>query len=107
MSIGHGALTYHSFTDHLQQLLGVFLSTSRIFLTGEHSRDFDPPLLLREGHNIGNAYYMKGDLEKSISSYILALKLNPDSPECHYNLATAYNDHGNYTEARSHFETSL
>ena len=50
---------------------------------------------------------MKGELEKSINSYQLALKLNPDSPECHFNLATAYNDNQDPKAAQEHFETSL
>lgn len=50
---------------------------------------------------------MKGEIEKSISSYQLALKLNPNSPECHFNIATAYNDAMRYNLAQQHFETSL
>ncbi len=37
----------------------------------------------------------------------MALKLNPDSPECHFNLATAFNDKGDHKQAQVHFETSL
>jgi tetratricopeptide (TPR) repeat protein len=58
-------------------------------------------------YNLGNAYYMKGFLDKSINSYLLALKLNPDSAECHFNLATAYNDNADQKQAQEHFETSL
>ena len=43
-------------------------------------------------YNLGNAYYMKGEIEKSIQAYLLALKLNPDSAECNFNIATAYSD---------------
>jgi len=50
---------------------------------------------------------MKGEIEKSIHSYQLALKLNMNSPECHFNIATAYNDSMSYKLAQSHFETSL
>ena len=37
---------------------------------------------------------MMGKYEKSINSYQIALKLNPDSAECHFNIASAYNDNG-------------
>ena len=37
----------------------------------------------------------------------MALKLNPNSPECHFNIATAYNDAMTYKLAQHHFETSL
>lgn len=50
-------------------------------------------------YNLGNAYYMKGELDKSINSYQLALKLNSNSPECHFNLATAFNDSGDHKSA--------
>jgi len=43
-------------------------------------------------YNLGNAYYMKQDYEKSINAYLLALKLNPDSAECHFNIASAFRD---------------
>ena len=39
---------------------------------------------------------MLGDIEKCIKSYLLALKLNPNSSECHFNIATAYSDALNY-----------
>jgi Tfp pilus assembly protein PilF len=38
---------------------------------------------------------------------MLALKLNPNSAECHFNIATAYNDAMTYKLAQQHFETSL
>jgi len=37
----------------------------------------------------------------------LALKLNPDSAECHFNIASAYRDNKQYKEAELHYETSL
>ena len=50
---------------------------------------------------------MKGEVEKSIHSYLLALKLNPSSPECHFNIATAFNDTMEYDKAYTHFDESL
>jgi len=41
--------------------------------------------------------------EKAINSYQLALKLNPDSAECHFNLASTYNDKGDEEPALAHF----
>jgi tetratricopeptide (TPR) repeat protein len=38
---------------------------------------------------------MLGQFDKSITSYQLALKLNPDSAECYFNLASAQYDKGN------------
>lgn len=50
---------------------------------------------------------MKGELTKAIMSYQLALKLNSDSAECHFNIATAYNDNQQYQQAKEHFTLSL
>ena len=43
-------------------------------------------------YNLGNALYMKNSFGEVISAYKEALKLNPESAECHFNIASAYND---------------
>jgi tetratricopeptide (TPR) repeat protein len=58
-------------------------------------------------YNLGNAYFMKQDYEKSINAYTLALKLNPDSAECHFNIASAMRDNQQFKEAELHYETSI
>ena len=35
------------------------------------------------------------------------MKLNPDSAECHFNIASAYNDKGDFEEALKHYKESL
>lgn len=50
---------------------------------------------------------MKGEFEKSINAYTLALKLNPESAECHFNIASAYRDNKQFKEAEIHYETSM
>ena len=37
----------------------------------------------------------------------MALKRKPDSAECYFNLATAFNDKGDSKQAAHHFRTSL
>lgn len=37
----------------------------------------------------------------------MALKLNPNSAECHFNIANAFNDKGQKNLALSHFKDSL
>ena len=43
-------------------------------------------------YNLGNALYMLNRYEDSVGAYVKALQINNDSPECHFNLASAYND---------------
>jgi len=50
---------------------------------------------------------MMGLYDKSITSYQMALRLNPDSSECHFNIATAYNQKQQHAQATVHFETAL
>lgn len=45
-------------------------------------------------YNLGNAYYMLNRFEDAIKVYVKALEINDESPECHFNLASAYNDVG-------------
>lgn len=42
---------------------------------------------------------MLNEFEKAIEAYRKALKLNPDSAECRFNLASAYNDKGDFENA--------
>lgn len=41
-------------------------------------------------YNLGNCYYMKGEVEEAIVHYNKALRLNPKKPDCLYNLGNAY-----------------
>ena len=50
---------------------------------------------------------MINEYDKAISSYGQALKLNPDSAECHFNIASAYNDKGDFDNAIRHYKDSL
>lgn len=50
---------------------------------------------------------MTNDFDKAIRYYGLALKLNPDSAECHFNIASAYNDKGLLDIALTHYQESL
>lgn len=46
---------------------------------------------------------MNGDYDNAINSYRLAIKLNPNSAECHFNLASAFNDKGDEENAIIHY----
>eukprot|EP00351_Strombidinopsis_sp_SopsisLIS2011_P004734 CAMPEP_0116872162 /NCGR_PEP_ID=MMETSP0463-20121206/2849_1 /TAXON_ID=181622 /ORGANISM="Strombidinopsis sp, Strain SopsisLIS2011" /LENGTH=37 /DNA_ID= /DNA_START= /DNA_END= /DNA_ORIENTATION= len=37
---------------------------------------------------------MVNKFEDAVNNYKKALEINPESPECHFNLASAYNDLG-------------
>jgi tetratricopeptide (TPR) repeat protein len=50
---------------------------------------------------------MISDFERAIKTYQKALKLNPESAECHFNIASAYNDKGDYLNALHHYNQSL
>lgn len=39
---------------------------------------------------LANCYFHKEDYEKSIYYYNLSLELNPENPECNYNLGNIY-----------------
>ena len=49
---------------------------------------------------------MKNNYDDAITSYKEALKLNSESAECHFNLASAYNDKGEAEKALFHFKES-
>lgn len=50
---------------------------------------------------------MLNDFDKAIDAYAKAIKLNPDSAECHFNIASAYNDKGELSNAFKHYKESL
>ena len=50
---------------------------------------------------------MINEFDKAIIAYGNALKLNPDSAECHFNIASAFNDKGDYENAIKHYKDSL
>lgn len=54
-------------------------------------------------YNLGNALYMLNKFEESVRAYLKALSINNTSPECHFNLASAYNDLGQYKQAIKHY----
>jgi tetratricopeptide (TPR) repeat protein len=47
-------------------------------------------------YNLGNAYYMINQFNEAIRVYMRALDINEASAECHFNLASAFNDIGNH-----------
>ena len=47
------------------------------------------------------------NLDKAIDSYKLAIMINPQSSECHFNLGTAYNDKREYENALNHFKSAF
>ena len=57
-------------------------------------------------YNLGNAFYMVQKPQEAIKYYKRALELVPDSAECHFNLASAYQDIGDMENCKYHFEKS-
>lgn len=47
---------------------------------------------------------MMENFEESVKCYQQALEINHKSPECHFNLASAYNDLGQSEKAVEHFK---
>lgn len=45
--------------------------------------------------------------EEAVRVYIKALDINEKSPECHFNLASAYNDLGEHQRAVFHYQRSI
>ena len=43
----------------------------------------------------------------SVKAYLSALEINNKSPECHFNLASAYNDLADYKNAIKHYIKSI
>ena len=50
---------------------------------------------------------MLNKFEESVSAYLKALEINNKSPECHFNLASAYNDLGDFKSAAKHYQKSI
>jgi len=56
---------------------------------------------------LGIAYYHQGLIDKSINSYEMALRINPDDPYAHTGIGLDYASHGFYDEAYKHYQTAL
>ena len=54
-------------------------------------------------YNLGNALYMVNKYDEAVVSYQKALKINDQSPECHFNLASAFNDLKDIKKALIHY----
>jgi tetratricopeptide (TPR) repeat protein len=50
---------------------------------------------------------MLNKFEESVAAYLRALEINNKSPECHFNLASAYNDLGDFKAAAKHYLKSI
>ena len=58
-------------------------------------------------YNLGNALYMLNKFEDSVDAYLKALAINNESPECHFNLASAYNDLGQFEKAVKYYKLAI
>ncbi|TAN63136.1 tetratricopeptide repeat protein [bacterium] len=58
-------------------------------------------------NNMGNIYYLKGDIEKALGSYIESLELAPDDAEVFVNLSRAYLKKNAKAEAKEAFEKAV
>ena len=65
------------------------------------------PLNARSYVNAGRSYYFKKMLKKAVSAYEKANKINPFQFQPHYNIATIYQEWGNYEEAIKEFSIAL
>ena len=50
---------------------------------------------------------MLNKFQESVKAYQSALEINAKSPECHFNLASAYNDLADYKSAIKHYIKSI
>jgi len=57
--------------------------------------------------SLGYAFGMKGDEAKCIENYQLALKLNPNRSDTHYNLANIYEQKNMLPESIEHYQRSI
>ena len=57
--------------------------------------------------SLGYAYGMKGDAAKCIENYQIALQLNPNRADTHYNLANIFEQRDMLPEAVEHYQQSL
>ena len=56
--------------------------------------------------NLGNSLYLQNKFQESIKAYLHALTLDK-VPECHFNLAQAYNDLCDYESASKHYMKAI
>ena len=50
---------------------------------------------------------MLNKFDDAVKVYIKALDINEKSPECHFNLASAYNDLSNYAKSAYHYQRAV
>ena len=67
----------------------------------------DDPENPRARNVMGLALYRAGDAEGSINQYRMALELDPDYPEAHFNLGNSLRVLEQFEEAESHYVASL
>ena len=58
-------------------------------------------------HNMGLAYFNKGECKKAIDNYLHALMSFPSYSLCHYNLARAYEADKNWDKAVSSYQKAI
>ena len=58
-------------------------------------------------HLLGVTYYSAGDIQKAIAAYQNALKVDPNQPQTHNNLATALAQSDRPTEAVNHYQQAI
>lgn len=63
--------------------------------------DLDNPLIL---NSVGNAYYLKGDYNKAINAYKMAIRVFPQMGEVYYNLAITLEKAGRKEEAKVYYK---
>ena len=61
------------------------------------------PKIAEQYNNLGWRDYYSGQLNSAESKYKLAISLNPNYPEAHYNLAVLYEDLQDEKKARNHY----
>jgi len=73
-----------------------------------NSRRKEPALILAIAHNNrGNAYSEKGDQDRAIEDYDLAIKLNPQYARPYNNRGVAYQHKGDYDRAIRNFDEAI
>ena len=58
-------------------------------------------------HNMGLAYFNKGEYKKAVDNYLHALRSFPSYSLCHYNLARAYEADKNWDKAVSSYQKAI
>jgi tetratricopeptide (TPR) repeat protein len=62
---------------------------------------------LRVHNNLAMAYESRGDFERAIREYNIAIRMNPKMPNPRHNLALLYLNEGKIAEAKKNFEKAL